>query len=203
VTKVVEKKPSYNSTAYYIVAEGRPTPLLSKLYTLYYKMDTLLDVFALLSQRGSLYSEEGRRHRYQTSQFDRASNRAHVEIKTSSVAEQDLRVPPGTQDVLATIFALRAVPLKTGERLTVPVTDRGNLYSTKLEVGAIESISVPAGAFDAWRIAVTATDETGQLAGRNLAVWISSDARRLPIRLQAELKIGTAALSLRSVSDAR
>ena len=43
VTTVKDKKPSYNSTAYYVVAEGRPTPLLSKLYTLYYKMDSLID----------------------------------------------------------------------------------------------------------------------------------------------------------------
>ena len=50
---VKEKKPSYGSTAYYIVAEGRPTPLLSKLYSLYYKADTLLDVYTLLPQRGS------------------------------------------------------------------------------------------------------------------------------------------------------
>ena len=48
VTTVKEKKPSYNSTAYYIVAEGRPTPLLSKLYTLYYKVDTLIDSYTLL-----------------------------------------------------------------------------------------------------------------------------------------------------------
>lgn len=32
VTTVKEKKPSFNSTAYYLVAEGRTTPLLSKLY---------------------------------------------------------------------------------------------------------------------------------------------------------------------------
>ena len=56
---VKEKKPSYGSTAYYIVAEGRPTTMVSKLYTLYYKADTLLDVFTLLPQRGSVYSEEG------------------------------------------------------------------------------------------------------------------------------------------------
>src|SRR5258705_13702874 len=56
---VVEKKPSFNSTAYYIVVEGRPVPLLQRLYNLYYKMDTLIDSFTTLSQRGSLYSEEG------------------------------------------------------------------------------------------------------------------------------------------------
>src|SRR4030095_8060182 len=44
---VKEKKPSFNSVAYYVVAEGRPTSLLSKLYTLYYKADTLIDVYSL------------------------------------------------------------------------------------------------------------------------------------------------------------
>jgi hypothetical protein len=38
--RVVEKKPSFNSTAYYIVVEGKPVPLVAKLYNLYYKMDT-------------------------------------------------------------------------------------------------------------------------------------------------------------------
>ena len=60
VVTVKEKRPSFDSTAYYIVAEARPTPLLSKLYTLYYKLDTLLDAYTLLPQRGSVYSEEGK-----------------------------------------------------------------------------------------------------------------------------------------------
>src|SRR6266568_2197071 len=72
VLTVQEKKPSYNSTAYYIVAEGRPTPLLAKLYSLYYKMDTLLDSFTLLPHRGSVYSEEGSKHRFKSTRFDRA-----------------------------------------------------------------------------------------------------------------------------------
>ena len=32
---VREKRPSFNSTAYYIVAEGKPTGLLARMYTLY------------------------------------------------------------------------------------------------------------------------------------------------------------------------
>ena len=41
--QVQAKRPSYNSVAYYVVAEARPTPLMSKLYTLYYKADVLMD----------------------------------------------------------------------------------------------------------------------------------------------------------------
>jgi len=60
-TTVKDKRSSFGSTAYYIVAEGRPTSLLSKLYSVYYKIDTLLDTVSLLPQRGSVYSEEGKR----------------------------------------------------------------------------------------------------------------------------------------------
>ena len=35
IMHVQAKRPSYNSVAYYVVAEARPTPLMSKLYTLY------------------------------------------------------------------------------------------------------------------------------------------------------------------------
>src|SRR3954471_17767250 len=59
VSRVVEKRPSNNSTAYYIVAEGRPIPLVARFYSVYYKMDSLLDSFSALSQRTSLYTEEG------------------------------------------------------------------------------------------------------------------------------------------------
>jgi len=60
---VRSKQPSFDSVAYYVVAEGRPTALVASLYTLYYKADTLLDVYTLLPQRGSLYSQEGTRRR--------------------------------------------------------------------------------------------------------------------------------------------
>ena len=38
------KKPSYDSVAYYVVAEGQATGLVAALYPAYYKADTLLDV---------------------------------------------------------------------------------------------------------------------------------------------------------------
>src|SRR5262245_38335665 len=73
VMAVAEKKPSFNSTAYSIVAEGRPVPLVARLYSLYYKMDSLVDSFTLLSQRGSLFSEEDDQKQTAVTRFDRAA----------------------------------------------------------------------------------------------------------------------------------
>ena len=93
VVSVKEKKPSFDSTAYYIVAEARPTPLLSKLYTLYYKLDTLLDAYTLLPQRGSVYSEEGKRHRFKTTRFDRRQQKVFFEYQSGTTVKADFGVP--------------------------------------------------------------------------------------------------------------
>src|SRR5215218_1388472 len=71
-----EKKPSFGSVAYYVVAEGRATGMVSALYRAYYKADTLLDVYSLLPQRGSVYSDEGRRKRLRVTRFDQPKRTA-------------------------------------------------------------------------------------------------------------------------------
>ena len=200
VTTVKEKRPSFSSTAYYIVAEGRPTPLLSKLYSLYYKMDTLIDSYSLLPQRGSVYSEEGRRHRFRTTTFDRKANKVFFEYQADTAVKDNFATSPVTQDALSAIYVLRAVPFKTGDRMTMPVSDDGNNYKGQFEIGAPERVKTGIGDLSGWRIKLTVHDDKNRAVGRNMALWISDDARRLPIKLQAELAVGTFNLTLR---DAR
>jgi hypothetical protein len=204
---VKEKRPSFNSTAYYIVAEGRPVPLLQRVYNLYYKMDSLVDSFTLLSQRGSLYSEEGTGRQLDATRFDRGTRRAAFERQDQApgngggkpIAKLDLPIPAQTQDGLATLYALRTRPFKTGERTVTPVADGGELYSVTMDAGPIEQVRVPAGTFGAWRLTGFITDADGQEIWKNIAVWISNDAARLPVKLQAELPVGNFVLALREM----
>ncbi len=198
---VKEKKPSFNSTAYYIVAEGRPTALVSKLYTLYYKMDTLLDSYTLLPQRGSIYSEEGRRHRYKITQFDRTAKRVFFEYQADTTVKADFSTSPVVQDALSAMYVVRAISLKAGDRLTMPVSDDGLNYRVQLMVSAAERVRVPLGDLDAWKVTTTILDEANKQVGRNMAFWLSNDARRLPIKLQAELPVGSFVLALREVRN--
>jgi hypothetical protein len=197
VTTVKEKKPSFNSIAYYIVAEGRTTPLLSKLYPVYYKLDTLVDAYSMLPQRGSVYTEEGRRHRYRTTLFDRAARTARFEVQGE--AATDLKVPPNTQDALSTLYALRAMPFKSGDRITMPVCDNGSIYKLLIDVGAVERVRTGLGDGAALRLSLTLVDAHDMPVGRNTAIWVSDDARRLPVKMQAELPVGSFSLILRDV----
>jgi hypothetical protein len=194
---VRDKRPSFDSLAYYIVAEGRPTPLLSKLYTLYYKADSLLDAYTLLPQRGSLYSEEGRRRRMTSTRFDQAGRNVHVEMKTATVVTKDLQVPPYAQDSLSAIYVLRALPLGTKLKLTMPVVDGDDVYRVRVAVIGHENITTPLGQFLAWKITPTVLDARGKAQGRAFSLWISDDSRRLPLRMEADMSVGRFVLSLR------
>lgn len=195
---VKEKKPSFGSVAYYVVAEGRPTPLLSKLYNLYYKADTLLDAYTLLPQRGSVYSEEGGRRRMKITSFNQGARKATFEMQTSTLIKKDLTLPPYTQDALSAVFVLRAVPLKTGGRMTMPVADNGKIFKVQMAIGARERVKTGIGPTDAFRITPTIVGEDGKSEGRAMHVWISDDTRRLPVKLQADLAVGSFVLTLKS-----
>ena len=197
IATVKEKKPSFNSTAYYIVAEGRPTPLLSKLYSLYYKLDTLLDSYTLLPQRGSSYSEEGNRHRFRTTRFDRTAQRVFFEFQSATTMKADFPMRAYTQDVLSAIYVLRAVPFKVGDRMTMPVSDDGNNYTIQIDIAAPERVKTSVGELSAWKLKPTIFDGKGQPQGQNVGIWISDDARRLPVKFQAQLPVGSFVLTLR------
>jgi hypothetical protein len=197
---VKEKKPSYGSTAYYVVAEGRPTTLLSKLYNLYYKADTLLDAYSLLPQRGSVYSEEGGRRRMKITSFNQGARKAVFEMQTSTTLKKDLALPPYSQDALSAIYVLRALPLAAGGRMTMPVADNGRIFRVQIAVGAAESVKTGIGTVNAVRLTPTILGENGKPEGRAMSLWISDDARRLPVKLAAELAVGSFVLTLRSVT---
>jgi hypothetical protein len=199
IARVAEKRPSSESTTYHIVVEGRPVPLVAKLYNLYYKMETLLDSVTLLSQRGTLSSDEGNSRTVGTTRFDRGAGRAFYERQEETTQKTDYAVPAGVQDGLAVLYALRGRSHSPGQRFSIPVADGGALYSVQVSVESLQQVQVPAGRFSAWNMKVGITDAQSQPVWKNNEVWISNDARRLPIKLQAELPVGHFVLLLRDV----
>jgi hypothetical protein len=128
---IAQKKPSGGSVAYYITAEGRPTPFLSRLYPVYYKVDTLLDAFTLLPQRGSIYSDENGRRRTKIIRFDQPGRTAEYEVQGRRSATTTVRLDGETQDALSVIYALRALPLADRYETTLHVLDAGEKYQVR------------------------------------------------------------------------
>jgi hypothetical protein len=196
---VKEKKPFANSSAYWIVADGRPLPSVARLFAIYYKLDALVDSATLLSQQSTVYAEEGDRKATATTRFDRRARKAYFERQDSDADRHELPIPAQTQDGLTLLYALRAIPLSAGTRIEVPVTNDGELFTVSIDPTGPERVRVPFGAVDALNLRLTVLDAQRQPVGRDIAIWMTSDARRLPVKLQAELPVGSFVLALREV----
>jgi hypothetical protein len=199
VAMVKEKTAPKNAPSYFVVAEGRPLPLVAKIYALYYRIDTLVDCFTLLSRESTVYSEEGGRRRTATTTFDRKTRKALYEVQGDAASKTERTVPSQTQDGLAALYALRAIGLRPGATLELPISNDGELFTVGITVGAVEHVRVPLGQIDAWGLRLTVLDANRQPVGSNIAAWISTDARRLPVKLQADLPVGDFVLALREV----
>ncbi|MCX6544315.1 MAG: DUF3108 domain-containing protein [Acidobacteria bacterium] len=195
--RVIDKHPSYGSLAYYIVGEGSPTPMLAKLYALYYKADSLLDAYTLTSQRGSVYSNENGRTRMKSLRFNPDGRTALFEMQTSTNMKKDIAVPAQSQDALSALFALRAMPLAPGTTIKMPVCISDVVYYMSATVGARESVKTGLGTQSALRITPMVTDAAGKSVSRPLSLWLSDDAKKVPLRLQADLAVGSFNLVLR------
>ena len=195
--RIVDKHVSYGAPAYYIVGEGRPSPMLSKLYSLYYKTDTLLDAYTLTSQRASTYSDENGRKRTKSLLIHPDGRTATFEMQTTTHMTKEIAVPAQAQDALSALYAIRALPLKPGTNIRMPVCLDDGIYALTATVSPREEIKTGIGPVGALRLNPSVVDLQGKAAGRKLTIWLSDDAKHVPLRLQAELAVGSFNLVLR------
>jgi hypothetical protein len=195
---VREKKPSFGSVAYYVVAEGRPTGLVAALYHAYYKADTLLDVYTALPQRGSIYAEEGRHRTLRETRFDQGKRTARFEVTPGAGPRKPIPLPGPTHDALSAVLAIRLLRLREGLSVTLPVSDSGRVLRVQATVRARQQLSTRLGQLMAWRIEPVIIGDKGELGARGLTLWISDDQQRLPLQIEAEMPVGRFVLTLRS-----
>ena len=128
----------------------------------------------------------------------------HYELQstdpTKVLTQFDLPTPPQAHDAVSVIFALRTMTLTTGASKLMPVVVNGQVYRVLMTVGEKEIVRCGLGDVNAWRITPTLVDDRDREDGRDMVVWISDDAKRLPVKLQGALPVGTFGLTLAGVS---
>ena len=97
----------------------------------------------------------------------------------------------GTLDVAGATFALRNRVLEVGQEYTYPVFTGSKTFMMRAKVEARETLDTKLGKQDVYRLRVS-TDFSGKLASkRDMVAWFTADARHVPVRIEAELALGS------------
>ncbi|MGZ6195326.1 MAG: DUF3108 domain-containing protein, partial [Candidatus Binataceae bacterium] len=95
-------------------------------------------------------------------------------------------------------------PLEDGDSLSFDAFSGTTRYIFELKVVRRERIGTPLGEFDAFRIVPTVTYlSDGKINDEvhDTTLWVSADARRLPLRIESAVFIGTVRIDLVKVID--
>ncbi len=105
------------------------------------------------------------------------------------------------QDVLTVIYFVRTLPLEIGKTFDIPLSDGGHVFRFSLAVRERKRINTVLGKVTALRVEPTLFGENGVVRRRgSLSIWITDDPRRLPVKAQLKVDMGTFDINLKKVS---
>lgn len=101
---------------------------------------------------------------------------------------------PHTRDVLDTagaIYLMRQLPMKEEQPLCFDVYALRTLWRLSGKVIGKEKVTTPLGEFEAWHLTGVATRHDKPTQQREVHVWLTDDARRLPLAAVGVIDLGT------------
>jgi hypothetical protein len=151
--------------------------------------------------------DEGDYRRHQIAVFDRPARKVKftdTDVTAPSapprVVEQETR--PWVQDTLSALYFTRTRKLeKVGKEVKFPVSDEGQTYDIGVVLLGSDQVKVDAGSFKTLKLDAKIFD--GRLIRREgtLYVWVTDDARRIPVKAVMKIPAGTVTFELTSLVE--
>jgi hypothetical protein len=143
---------------------------------------------------------EGRAARDQVVRFDPAAGTASVD--DAKIRQKAFDVGPCALDVFSAFFVARRRGLDAGQGLTVRVFDNGRIFDLPFRQVGYERLDLPAplGPGVLTQVAEPVVPPGSGLftqEGR-LLVWVTADARRIPVRVRSKVPVGSVTGDLES-----
>jgi hypothetical protein len=193
---VTVEKPS--EATYRFVVAARTAPWIARFFDADDRFITEATASDLMPVRHERRLHEGHRVVDDAIRFDYDR---HVVVSDTDAGRPPLRLWPGARDPIAAFFYLRTLALTPGTSLQVPVNDNGRNLILDVKVVGVERITVAGREQEALRVTPVLRQRLERRQPIDLTVWLSHDARHIPLVADVRAGFGTLRLELERVSS--
>lgn len=190
-----------STTAYKIFSGARTLPFFDTFYKVRDRNEAWLDTKTFLSLGFAKRLREGRFRRNEEVFYDHEAGvfRAKVYKKNGTVINESGSMKPYAYDVLSALYWVRAQNLEPGRSFVIHVNTRRD-WPLNVKIVRIERVKVPAGEFECFVLEPELADEGIFIQkGKAMTIWLTTDMRRLPVRVKAEVFIGSVEAELEEI----
>jgi len=136
-------------------------------------------------------SMERNRHHQTTVNYDPVRRKAtYLErdlLKNSTFKTAETEIPPCVTDIIGGLYKLRSLKLEPGQSTQLPISDGKKTVSARIEAQQREQLKTKGGTFNTIRYEVFVFNGVLYARKAELFIWLSDDARRLPVQIRARM----------------
>jgi hypothetical protein len=191
IKKVAERN------SYHIRATARTASVFSLFYRMNDVGESFMDTESLVSHKFTLKLDESMQQRDVLELYDQRNNTVHYwskldhKKKGKKQDQAEIAVQPFAQDGISAFFYLRTLPLRTGDVHEFPVVTNGKLRNVRIQVVRRETIKTKLGEFPAIVVKPDVVLDGVLKSYGESFVWISDDDRRIILKIDAKIKVGS------------
>jgi hypothetical protein len=178
--------------AYHFVMTAKTYPYIDPFYKVRDRIESYTDIGM---NRSVLYKKRktgiGRKKDI-TVRFDWENREA--EYSNLGKTRKPIAILPGSYDPLSVFYAFRLHELKVGKEIQVPVTDGKTCVLGKARVLKKERVHAISGIYDTYLVEPDLEHLGGvfeKSKDAELRVWVTADARRIPVKIKSKVVIGS------------
>lgn len=142
-----------------------------------------------------IQTREGKKEKHKEVLFGRNGEESQY-IDHVAGEKESHKLPLKVYDPLSAFAIIRDSELVVGKSIFIPMFDSKRLYDVEVKVLRKEKIKVPAGSFDTIVVHPVMKTEGIFVSKGPIHIWLTDDARRLPVRLRADVPIGSIVANL-------
>lgn len=191
-------------TAYHIVSEAHSVGVVNAFYKVRDRNEIWLDRQSLSTLHFSGRIREGKYKVDRDFSVDHPAGTFRYE--SQRLGEEAFKVIEGTApahvlDPFSSLFYVRTQPMEVGRDIVIDVLDGKKVYPMVVRVHAREKVKVPAGKFDCFKVEPMLRDPGIFInKGKKVLVWLTADERRIPVRMESEVFIGSVSADLEKLT---
>jgi len=172
-----------------LITTAQSRPVITKFFPVDNRVESLVDPATLLPEHLFFKRREGKKKEDFEYTFHQKEGTVTV-VKGGTT--ETLEMPPGTQDVISCLYYVRStLSFQPGASLTMNVHHDKKNRKLDVRVEEIETVSGPWGEVETARVLVVMPFQGLFLNQGNIRVWFTNDDRRIPVRMKANVIIGS------------
>jgi hypothetical protein len=178
---------------YHFVLTAETNKFIDVFFKVRDRIDAYADIAMTRSVRYQKKQREGRRERDEVVEFD--WNNSQVQYSNFGKKIEPIELMDGSFDPLSAFYYSRMMDFENGGRFERPITDGKKNGLGRLHMVGRETIKLANGKqYDTYRLEPE-LDHVGGVFNKSndaqIQIWVTADEKRIPVRIQSKVSVGS------------